>query len=74
MLTTLNYKTDNEHNLKNGNDALIKAPGSKREKQNKTNVCFITEAAQKSPLETITILQGYCKSHFPYADSETWVL
>lgn len=29
-LRTLNNKTDNHHNLRIGNDALIKAPGSKR--------------------------------------------
>lgn len=70
MLSMLNYKADNQHNLKHWNDALIKAPGSKE----KAKQMCVSEAAQKPALETITILQGYCKSHFPFADSETRVL
>lgn len=52
-LPTLNYKTDNQHNQRNWNDALMNIPGLKREK---TNLCFISEDAQKSP-ETLTILK-----------------
>lgn len=46
MLSMLNYKADNQHNLKHWNDALIKAPGSKR----KTKEMCVSEAAQKSAL------------------------
>lgn len=48
-LITLNYKTDNQHNLRSWNDALINIPGLKREgKKKKTNLCFLSEDAQKS--------------------------
>lgn len=40
MLTALNYTADNQHNLRNWNDALIKAPVLKRQK-NKTKHIFL---------------------------------
>lgn len=54
MLSMLSYKADNQHNLKHWNDALIKAPGSKREKQNKC-------VSQKLPRNLLLKLSPYCK-------------
>lgn len=49
MLTALNYTADSQHNLRNWNDALIKAPVLKRgKKKQTTHFCFILEVAQKS--------------------------
>lgn len=69
MLTALNYKTDNQHNLINWNDALIKASVLKRGEKNKTtHFCFILKVAQKSLFwnyNTYPILKWYIKPHFP---------
>lgn len=73
-LITLNYKTDNQHNLRSWNDALINIPGLKREGKKKKLIYVFYQKMPRNLLKTLTILKQYYKFHFSFADSETCVL